>query len=160
VRREKGCRHRHRSGGCPPASRGAYRRGRHSAAQRTCTRRARRPKRCTGGRVGPTAPDRAPVTAPLDGFRNSGRVAATKVGAQARSPAGHRGRVEPRNSPHAVAARNSGRRGGVGGEAPSGPCDACGRTVLLSRVTLSAFSVIATLPTLTRPQIPNADCHL
>jgi len=163
VRREKGCRHRHRSGGCPPASRGAYRRGRHSAAQRTCTRRARRPKRCTGGRVGPTARDGAPVTARLDGIRNRGRAAATKVGAQARSPAGHRGRVEPRKSLHAVAARNSGRWGGVGGQAPSGPCDPCGTTVLLSRVTLFAFSVIATLPTLTHPQIPedtNADCHL
>jgi len=33
-------------------------------------------------------------------------------------------------------------------------CDPCGRTVLLSHVTLFAFSVIATLPTLTRPQIP------
>jgi len=42
-------------------------------------------------------------------------------------------------------------------------CDPCGGTVLLSHVTSFAFSVIATLPTLTRPQIPedtNTDCHL
>jgi len=45
VRRGKGCRHRHRSGGRPPASRDALRRGRHSAAQRTCARRTRRPTR-------------------------------------------------------------------------------------------------------------------
>ena len=106
--------------------------------------------------------DGAPLTAPLDGVKNR-RAAATAAGAQARSPAGHRGRVEPRISLRAVAARNTGRWGGVGGQAPSGPCDPCGRTVLLSRITLFAFSVIATLPTLTRPQIPedtNADCHL
>jgi len=35
----------------PPASRGAHGRGRHSAAQRTCARRAGRPTRRTGGRV-------------------------------------------------------------------------------------------------------------
>ena len=107
--------------------------------------------------------DGAPLTAPLDGFRSRRRVAATKAGEQARSPAGHRGRVEPQKSLRAVAARNSGRLGGAGGQAPSGPCDPCGRTVLLSHVTPFAFSVIATLPTLTRPQLPedtNADCHL
>jgi len=49
---EKGCRRRHRSGGGPPASRDAHRRGRHSASQRTCARRAERPTRRTGGRVG------------------------------------------------------------------------------------------------------------
>jgi len=41
-------------------------------------------------------------------------------------------------------------------QAPSGPCDPCGWTVVLSHVTLFAFTVIAT------PQIPedtNADCH-
>jgi len=48
----KGCRRRHRSGGGSPASRDAHRRGRHSAAQRTRTRRAGRPTRRTGGRVG------------------------------------------------------------------------------------------------------------
>jgi len=59
--------------------------------------------------------------------------------------------------------RRAGLSRRVGGQAPSGPCDPCGRTVLLSHVTLFAFSVIATLPTSTRPQIPedtNADCHL
>jgi len=72
----------------------------------------------------------------------------------------------PRRTPE-VAAR--GRRaqfgavGGAGGQAPSGPCDLCGRTVHLSHVTPFAFSVITTLPALTRPQIPddtNADCPL
>jgi len=107
--------------------------------------------------------DGAPLIVPRDGVTNRRRAAAAEAGAQARSPAGHRGRVEPRKSLHAVAARNSGRWGGAGGQALSGPCDPCGRTVLLSRVTLFAFSVIATLPTLTRPQIPedrNAYCHL
>ena len=42
-------------GGGPPASRDAQGRGRHSAAQHTCARRAGRPTRRTGGRVGPTA---------------------------------------------------------------------------------------------------------
>jgi len=100
--------------------------------------------------------DAAPLTAPVDGISNRRRAAATEAGAQARSPAGHRGRFEPRKP---VAARSSGRWGGAGGQAP---CDPCGRTVLLSHVTLFAFSVIATLPTLTRPQIPedtNVDCH-
>jgi len=55
VGREKGCRGRHRSGGGPPASRDAHGRSRHSAAQRTGARRAGRPTRRTGGRVGPTA---------------------------------------------------------------------------------------------------------
>jgi len=107
--------------------------------------------------------DGAPLIAPLDGVRNRRRAAATQAGAQVRSPAGHRGRVTPRKSLRAVAARNSGRRGGAGGQAPSGPCDPCGRAVLLGHITLFAFSVIATLPTLTRPQIPedtNVDCHL
>jgi len=107
--------------------------------------------------------DGAPLTAPLDGIRNRRRAAATEAGAQARSPAGHRGRVEPRKLLRAVAARNSGRWGGAGGQVQSGPCDPCGMAVLLSHVTLFAFRVIATLPTLTRPQIPedtNADFHL
>jgi len=55
VGRGKGCRRRHRSGVGPPASREADGSGRHSAAQRTCARRAGRPTRRTGGRVGPTA---------------------------------------------------------------------------------------------------------
>jgi len=52
VGQGKGCRRRHRSGGGPPASRNAHRRGRHSATQRTCARRAGRPTRRMGGRVG------------------------------------------------------------------------------------------------------------
>jgi len=55
VGRGKGCGRRHRSGGGPPASRDDHGRGHHSAAQRTCARRAGRPTRRTGGRVGPTA---------------------------------------------------------------------------------------------------------
>ena len=104
--------------------------------------------------------DGAPLTAPLDGVRNRRRAAATDAGAQARSPAGHRGRVKPRKSLCAVAARNLGRWGVPGGQAPSGPCDPCGRTVLLWHRTLFAGSVVATLPTLTRPEDTNADCHL
>jgi len=107
--------------------------------------------------------DGPPRTAPLDGVRNRRRAAATEVGAQTRSSAGHRRCVEPRKLLRAVAGRNSGRWGGVGRQAPSGPCDPCGRAVLLSHIIPFAFSVIATLPTLTRPQIPedtNAECHL
>jgi len=110
----------------------------------------------TGARLGAS-------TAPVDGVSNHRRAAATEAGAQARSPAGHRGRFEPRKSLRAVAARNSGRRGRAEGQAQSGSSDPCGRTVLLSHVTLFAFGVIATFPTLTRPQTPedtNADCHL
>jgi len=106
--------------------------------------------------------DGAPQTTPLDGVRNRRRAAAAKAGAQARSQAGHRGRVEPRKSLRAVYGRNSGRWRGAAGQAPSGPCDPCGRTVLLSHGTSFAFSVIATFPTLTRPQIAEdtiADSH-
>jgi len=68
--------------------------------------------------------DGAPLTVPRDGVRNRRRAAATEAGAQARSPAGHRGRVEPRKSLYGVAARNSGRWRGAGGQAPSRPCAA------------------------------------
>jgi len=91
--------------------------------------------------------DGAPLSLPLDVVSNRRRAAAIEAGAQARSPAGHRGRFKPRKTLRAVAA---GRWGGAGGQPPPGPCDPCGRTVLLSHVTLFAFSVIATL---TRPQI-------
>jgi len=50
--RRKGCRRRHRSGGGPPALREAHRRGRHSATQHTCARRAGRPTRRTSGQMG------------------------------------------------------------------------------------------------------------
>jgi len=53
--------------------------------------------------------DEAPETAPLDGVSDRRRAAATEDGAQARSPAGHRGRIKPRKSLRAVTARNSGR---------------------------------------------------
>jgi len=76
-----------------------------------------------GSRTGWGRPPRdgEPRTAPLDGVSNRRRAAATKAGAQARSPAGHRGRVEPRKSLCAVAARNSGRWGGHGGRRRLGP---------------------------------------
>jgi len=64
--------------------------------------------------------DWAPLTVPRDGFRNRGRAAATEAGAQARSPAGPRGRVEPQKSLHAVAARNSGRWGAPRGGREAG----------------------------------------
>ena len=107
--------------------------------------------------------DEAPLTAPLGGVSNRRRAAATEAGAQARSAAGHRGHFDPRKWLRAVAPLNSGRWGAAGRQALSGPCDPCGGTVLLSHVTSFAFRIISTLPTLTRPQIPedtNADCHL
>jgi len=62
--------------------------------------------------------DGAPLIAPLDGVSNRRRAAATEADAQARSPARHRGRVEPRNSRRAVVAR---RWGGHGGRRRPGP---------------------------------------
>jgi len=105
----------------------------------------------------------APLTVRVNVVSNRRRADATEAGAQSRSPAVHRGRFDPRKTPRAVAARNSERWEGAGGLPPPGPCEPCGRTVLLSHVTLFHFSVIATLPTLTRPQLAedtNADCHL
>jgi len=123
-----------------------------------------------GGRYGARAGgwgrpprDGVPLTVQVNVASNRRRADATEAGAQARSPAGHRGRFDPRKSLRAVAARNSERWGGAGGQPPPGPCDPCGRTVLPSHVILFAFSVIACLATLTRPQIPedtNAECHL
>jgi len=161
--RDKGCRRRYRSGGGPPASRDAHGRGRHSAAQRTCARLAGRSTRRTGGRAGPTiarrcASNRAarwrqkPPTSHCNRSQRAGTITRSSSRAH-RTPE--------------IAARGCraqlGAVGGAWGQAPSGPCNPCGRTVLLSRVTLFTFSVIATLLTLTRPQIPvdtNADCHL
>jgi len=65
--------------------------------------------------------DGPPLTAPLDGVSNGRRAAATEAGAHARSPAGHRGRFEPRQSLRAVAGRNSAQWGGAEGHVPSGP---------------------------------------
>jgi len=161
VGRGKGCRRRHRSGGGPPALRDAHGRGRHSAAPAHGGRGGRHGARAGGWDRLPR--DGVPLAAPLDGDRNLRRAAVTEAGAQARSPTGHRGRVEHRKSLRAVSVCHSWRWGGAGGRAPSRPCDPCGRTVLLSHVTLFDFTVIATRPTLTRPQIPedtNADCHL
>ena len=61
--------------------------------------------------------DGAPLAATLDDVRNRRRAAATKAGAQARSPTGHRGRVEPRKSPRAT----RGGGGGQGGRRRPGP---------------------------------------
>jgi len=138
VGRGKGCRLRHRSGGGPPASRRAHGRGRHSAAQPTCARRAGRPTRRTGGRVGLNAARRDACS------RSSWALQAPEVAAR-----GHRAQL--------------GAVEGARGQGLSQPSDPCGRTVLFSHVTPFVFSVIATLPTLTRPQIPedtNAGCHL
>jgi len=69
----------------------------------------------------------------------------------------------PRKSLHAVTARSLGRWGVTGGQAPSSQRAPCGRTIVLSHASLFAFSVMATLSTLTRPQISedtNADCNL
>jgi len=55
------------------------------------------------------------------GVSNRRRAAATEAGAQARSPAGHRGRFEPRKSLRAVAGRNSARLGGQRGRRRPGP---------------------------------------
>jgi len=65
--------------------------------------------------------DGSHLIAPLDGVSNRRRAAATELGAQARSPAGYRGRVEPRMSLRAVAARSSGRSVGQRGRRRPGP---------------------------------------
>jgi len=119
VGRGKGCCLRHRSGSGPPASRDAHERGRHSAAQRTYARRAGRPTQRTGGQVGPTAA-RWAATNRAARWRQQPPFA-TEAGAQAPSPAGHRGRVKPRMSLRAVAVRNSGRWGGREGRRRPGP---------------------------------------
>jgi len=163
MERGDGCRRRHHSGGGPPASRDAHGRGRHSAAQHTCARWTGRSTRRTNGRVGPTARDEAPLTAPPDVVRNRSRAAAAKSGAQTQSFAGPHGRVELRKSLRVVSGRHSGRWGGAEGQGPSGPRVFCGWTVLLSNVTPFAVSVIASLLMMTRPQITedtNANCHL
>jgi len=170
--RGKGCRRRHESGGSPVAWRSAHGRGHHPATQRTCARRAGRPARLTGRWVDSTGARRGACNR-TGGWRQqpptSRRNRSRRAGTITRGPSG---RFDHRKSLRAVTERNSGlwgpppdsgRWGGAGGQAPSGPCDPCGRTVLLSHVTPFAFSVIATLATLTRLQIPedtNADCHL
>ena len=159
----KGCRLRHRSGGGPPASLGAHGRGRHSAAQHTYARRAGRPTRRTGGRVGLIVARRGACNRaarwrqqPPTRRRNRRRSAGTIT----------RGSSWGRRTPEVAARGHRAQLGtveGARGQAPSGPTDTCGRTVLLSHVTPYIFSVIATLPTLTRPQIPEhtkAGCHL
>jgi len=163
VGRGKGFRRSHPIGDGPPASRDAHRRGRHSAAQRTCARRAGKPTWRTGGRVGLIA-----------GRRGASNRAARwhQQPPTRRHSRGWRGGTITRGSswarrtPEIAARGHRAQLGAVEGarrQALSGPRDPCGRIVLLCHVTLFAFSVIATLPTLTRPQIPedtNADCHL
>jgi len=95
----------------------AARRRRATPAERTVTPPRSAPAHGgRGGRHGARADgwdrpprDAVPLTAAVDGVSNRRRAAATEAGAQARSPAGHRGRVEPRKSLRAVVARNSGR---------------------------------------------------
>jgi len=139
---------------------GAWGGERGAAAATAAAAAGRRRATPTEGAVNPPG---SALTTPLDGVRNRRQAAATKAGAQARSPAGHRGPVEARMSLRAVSGSNLGRWGGAGGQGPSGPCDpGCG-TVLLCHLTSFAFSVFATFPTLTRSQIledTNADCLL
>ena len=117
------------SGGARGGERGAAAATTAAAARRrraTPTRGAVTPPRSApahggrGGRHGARAGgwdqrprDWVPLTAPLDGVRNRRRATATEAGAQVRSHAGHRGRVKPRKSLRAVAARNSGWWGGA-----------------------------------------------
>ena len=147
----------------PPAWCTAHARDHHPPAQRTCAQWVGRPTRRTGGRVRPTAAQRCTCSRaarwhqkPPTSRRNRSRRAGTTT----------RGSSCARRTPE-VAARGFwaelGAVGGAGGQGPCRLCDASRRTVVLSHGTLFAFSVIATLPTLTRPQIPvttKADCHL
>jgi len=127
---------------CPPlpfhiaVARGAFG-GKGGAAPATAAA-ADRQRRATptGGAV--TPPRSAPAHGGQGGWRTGGRVGPTTA---RRGASGHRGRVETRKSRRAVAGRNSGRWGATGGQAPSRPCDPCGRTFLLRHVT--PFAVIA-----------------
>jgi len=127
--------------------------GEKGAAAGTAAAAARRRRATpTGGAFTPLRS--ASVTAPVEGRptsrRNRGRRAGTIT----------RGSSRSRSTPVVAARGRRAQRGAVGevvgGQAPSGPCDPCGRTGLLSHATLLAFSVIATLPTSTRPQIPES----
>ena len=120
----------------------AARRGRATPPPRSAPAHSGRGSRHDTRAVGWNRPPRdgAPLTAPLARWLQiSPTSRRNKSHAQARLPAGHRGRVEPRKSLRAVAACNSGRWGGAEGQTPSGPCDPRGRTVLLSHVTVFAF---------------------
>jgi len=163
VGRGKGGRRRHCSDGGPPASRDAHGRGPHSATQRTCARLAGRPTRRTGGRVGPTAARRGAANRaarwrqkPPTNRRNRSRRAGTIT----------RRSSWERPTPEVAARGRREQLGAVGGARGAGAVRALWplrQGSPSSHVTLFAFSVIATLPTLTRPQIPedtNADCHL
>jgi len=118
----------------------------------------------SGGRMGPTALRRADsngaarwrLKQPTTG-RNRSRRADTVT----RGSSWSRRNLGSCCAPSPGATRGCG--GGQGGRCCPGPCDPCGRAVFFSHVTQFAFSVTATLPTLTRPQIPedtNAECHL
>jgi len=148
--RGKGWRRRHRSGGGPMAWRNDHGRGRHPATQRTCERPAARPTRRKAGRVGSTAARQGAYNRtgrwrqqPPTRRRNRSRRAGTIM-------RGASERFDSRKSLLVVAARDSGLWGGARGQALSGLCDPCGKTVLLSHETSFACSVIATLATLTR----------
>jgi len=134
--RGKGWRLRHRNGGGPLAWRNAQGQGRHPATQRNCARRAGRPTRRMAGRMGSTAARQGACNRtvmwrqqPPTRRRNRSRRAGTIT-------RGASERFDPLKSLRAVAARNSGRLGGAGGQAPSGLCDPCGRTVLLSHISV------------------------
>jgi len=120
--REKGCRLRHRSGGGPPVSRDADGRGRHFAAQRTCARRAVRPTRRTGGRVGLIAARRGASNRaarwrqqPRTRRRNRRRRAGTII----------RGSSWARRTPEVVARGRRAQLGAVGGARGQAPVLGC-----------------------------------
>jgi len=123
VGRRKGCRRRrHHNGGGPPASPEAHGRDCHFAAQRTCARRAGRPTRRTGRRVGPIAARRGAFhraarwrQKPPRSRRNRNRRAGTITRGSSQSAS------SPRQSLRAVAARSKGRWGGQGGRRRPGP---------------------------------------
>lgn len=106
---------------------------------------------------------RAPLTGPVDPVSNYQCASATETGAQAQSHAGYHASFKPPQSLRAVGGRSSGRWRGKGGQVPSGPCDPCGRAVLLSHGTQFALRVFATLAAPTLPCIledTNAHSHL
>jgi len=108
-----GCRLRHRSGGGPPASRDAHGRDRHSPAQRTCARRAGRPTRRTGGRVGSTAARRG---APNRVARWRQQLPTRRRNRSRRAGTITRASSRPRRTPEVAARGRRAQLGAVGGQ--------------------------------------------
>jgi len=123
VGRGKGCRLRHRSGGGPPVSRDAQGRGRHSAVQRTCARRAGLPARRSGGRLKPTAARRG---ASSRAARWHQQRPTRRRKRSRRAGTITRGSSWTRRTPEVAARRRRAQHGAVGearGQAPSGLSD-------------------------------------